>query len=72
MQTKYIVSTLVTFCLFTFEAILHYSVGHTSKDKKGFSVVLPGIKDALKIAAVVMVFSILSVGITHLINNYFL
>jgi len=46
-----------TFGLFMTEAIIHYSIGKSEKDKK-FKITLPPVESILKIAAVVGVFSI--------------
>lgn len=46
-----------TFGLFMTEAIIHYSIGKSEKDKK-FKITLPPVESVLKIAAVVGVFSI--------------
>lgn len=60
------IAVLFSVCFFfTLEAILHYSIGKTG----GFAVVLPPMKDFVKIVTIVLVFSVLSTITQRIILN---
>jgi len=59
---------LITFILFTFEALIHYNIGKNSRDNDDkFQIYIPTTKDFCKLAGIVLVFSILN----GIIVNYF-
>jgi hypothetical protein len=59
---------LITFILFTFEALIHYNIGKNSRDNDDkFQIYIPTFKDFCKLAGTVLIFSILN----GIILNYF-
>ena len=52
-------ATLITFALFSTEAIMHYNIGHNTHREK-FKFTLPNYKDLIKILSVVMLISIIN------------
>lgn len=57
---------LVTFVLFTIEALLHYNYGHESE-----KFVLPDIKTFIEMISIVFVFSLLTSYIVKVLHKYF-
>jgi hypothetical protein len=57
MSTTTVVTTLVTFCFFFVEALLHFNIGRTGKISLAE---IPNGKELAKIAAVVAVFYLFS------------
>lgn len=53
-------ATLVTFGVFTTEALLHYNLGARKNPNETRKFVLPPPKDFAKLAGIVLVFSVIS------------
>ena len=52
---------LITFILFTFEALIHYNIGKNSKDDDDiFQIYIPTLRDFLRLAMTVFIFSFLN------------
>ena len=52
---------LITFILFTFEALIHYNIGKNSKDNDDiFQIYIPTLRDFLRLAMTVFIFSFLN------------
>jgi len=59
-----ITTTLVTFSVFTAEALLHYNLGARKDPNETRKFVFPPPKDFVKLAGIVLVFSVISGVIT--------
>ena len=52
---------LITVILFTFEALIHYNIGKNSKDDDDiFQIYIPTLRDFLRLAMTVFIFSFLN------------
>lgn len=51
--------TIVTFCVFFLEAMIHFMIGHNS-NKKRFEFTFPKVRDLVRIISVLSFFSILN------------
>lgn len=61
---------IVTFCLFTIEALLHYNYGYDLDSEKRIFV-FPDTKTLLKILGTVFIFSLLNSKIVKYIHKYY-
>tara|TARA_B110000902_G_scaffold227039_1_gene266085 strand:- start:106 stop:330 length:225 start_codon:yes stop_codon:yes gene_type:complete len=62
-----VIPFIVTLCFFYVEAIIHYNMG--KYDKIGFK--MPSLHENFKIIAIISVFSLMSSGVTYLLEMYF-
>ena len=69
LTKKDVVSALVITVFFTFEALIHYSIGKTN-ETEGFKIYLPSLMDAVKIVLVVMLFAGMSTMTTAGLEKY--
>ena len=60
MKSNAIIVTAATFTLFTGEALIHYNIGIHKDPNETRKFVLPPAKDFVKIASVVLAFSVLN------------
>ena len=67
VETRDIVTFLVVTFFFTLEAMLHYAIGKTGR----YTLVVPTIKDFLKIVSVVLTVALVSTVVTRVIDSYF-
>ena len=67
MEKKDLIIFISTFITFSFEAILHYNIG-----KNGMTqIVFPGLFDIIKLAGVVMVFSLANTMLSNFLEKMF-
>ena len=61
------VQTLVTFIVFSIEALIHFNIGKNSLQKRGesFKIQLPSVNELVKILVTVAIFSQLCTYFTH-------
>jgi|TARA_R110002074_G_scaffold112908_2_gene241348 tetrahydromethanopterin S-methyltransferase subunit D len=69
LNTKEIISTLITIIFFTIEAILHYNIGKTGNISFFH---FPKMKEALKILFTIVIFATASTLVTHYIETLFI
>ena len=69
LNTKEIISTLITIIFFTIEAILHYNIGKTGTISFFH---FPTMKEALKILFTIVIFATASTLVTHYIETLFI
>ena len=62
-----VIPFIVTLCFFYVEAVIHYNMG--KYDKIGFKI--PHLHENFKIIAIISVFSLMSSGVTYLLEMYF-
>jgi hypothetical protein len=62
-----VIPFVVTVCFFYVEAIIHYNMG--KYDKIGFKI--PHLHENFKIIAIISVFSLISSGVTNLLEIHF-
>ena len=62
-----VIPFIVTLCFFYVEAVIHYNMG--KYDKIGFKI--PHLHENFKIIAIISVFSLMSSGVTYLLEIYF-
>lgn len=67
VQTRDIVTFIVVTFFFTMEAMLHYAIGKTGR----YTLVIPTLKDFIKIVSVVITVALVSTIVTRLIDSYF-
>lgn len=63
MHRRVLVSIMVTFVLFTGEALIHFSIG-------AGRLALPDIWQSLELLGTIMLFSVMSALVTHYINYH--
>lgn len=65
-----VIVTAVTFCVFLFEALIHYNIGaRRSQGKRWWVPIFPALHEVMQIASVVMLFSILNGFILHQLHK---
>lgn len=62
-----VITFLVVVFFFTIEALTHYSIGKTGR----FTIVMPSVKDFMKIICVVVLVSLTSTIVSKIIDSYF-
>jgi hypothetical protein len=62
---------IVTFCLFTIEALLHYNYGYDLATNGELKFKLPEKDDLFKILFTVFIFSLLNSRIVKILDKYY-